>query len=52
MQIESLLWVLTVSQLEAAIVFLKFIKKSIQTAAGLEKSLASDKIKVIIGRSI
>ncbi|VDK21793.1 unnamed protein product [Taenia asiatica] len=45
LMVESLLWVLTVSQLEAAIVFLKSIKRSMQLSAELEKRHGSDKIK-------
>ncbi|VDN95901.1 unnamed protein product, partial [Rodentolepis nana] len=32
--IESLLWVLSVSQLEATIIFLKFLKRSMESASG------------------
>ncbi|VUZ55776.1 unnamed protein product [Hymenolepis diminuta] len=32
--IESLLWILSVSQLEAAILFLKFLKRSMESASG------------------
>lgn len=43
--VESLLWVLTVSQLEAAIVFLKSIKQSLQLSAELKRRLGSSKTK-------
>ncbi|KAL5112015.1 UHRF1-binding protein 1-like [Taenia crassiceps] len=47
--VESLLWVLTVSQLEAAIVFLKSIKYSVQLSAELAKGDGSNKTKPTSG---
>ncbi len=44
--LESLLWVLTVSQVEAVILFLKSVKECVILSAEQEKHLASQKLQV------